>query len=401
MTRTAPPLVLHVVHRFAVGGLENGIVNLVNRLPEGAWRHGVLALTDVDDAFRRRVRRDDVRFIALGKRPGHLVAEYPRLTRLLRELAPAIVHTRNLAALEAQVPAWAAGVPARVHGEHGRDMNDLDGASRRYRLVRRLYRPFVSQYVALSRDLERYLVDDVGVASDRVEHLYNGVDAERFRPAAGVRPRIAGAPFADPRLWIVGSVGRLAPVKDPLLLVHAFIRALVLAPQAAARLRLVVVGEGEERAAAEAAVRGARREACVWFAGERGDVADVMRGFDCFALPSRAEGISNTLLEAMATGLPVAATRVGANADLMEDGRCGLLVPREDVDALAHALLSLAANPERARELGRTGREIVERRFSLEAMVAGYERLYRRVLARTGGRPQPVVGATSDHPTGT
>jgi sugar transferase (PEP-CTERM/EpsH1 system associated) len=401
MNRTAPPLILHVVHRFAVGGLENGIVNLVNRLPHGAWRHGILALTEVDDAFRRRVQRDDVRFVALAKRPGHLVAEYPRLLRMMRELAPDIVHTRNLAALEAQVPAWLAGVPARVHGEHGRDINDLDGTRRRFRLVRRLYRPFVSQYVALSSDLQRYLVEGVGVAPGRVEHLYNGVDADRFVPAPGARPRIPGAPFHDPKLWIVGSVGRLAPVKDPLLLVHAFIRALVLAPHLAGRLRLVIAGDGEDRAAAEAAVRGARREACVWFAGERDDVPNVMRGCDAFALPSRAEGISNTLLEAMATGLPIAATRVGANADLMEEGRCGLLVPRADVEAMAHALLSLAADPERSRALGRAGREIVERRFSLEAMVASYDRLYRRVLARPDEAPRAVVGAPSDHPSGT
>jgi sugar transferase (PEP-CTERM/EpsH1 system associated) len=249
--------------------------------------------------------------------------------------------------------------------------------------------------VALSRDLERYLVEAVGVDARRVEHLYNGVDMQRFAPAAGGRAPIAGAPFREPSLWITGSVGRLAQVKDPLLLVHAFIRALVLAPRQAARMRLVIVGDGPERAAAEAAVRGARRQASVWFAGERADVPEVMRGLDAFALPSRAEGISNTLLEAMASALPVAATRVGANADLMEDGRCGHLVPRGDVDAMARALLDLADDAGRACALGRAGRGIVERRFSLEAMVAGYERLYRQALARARGDRPVVAGAPS------
>ncbi|MCX7901461.1 MAG: glycosyltransferase, partial [Burkholderiaceae bacterium] len=156
------PLIVHVVYRFAVGGLENGVVNLINHLPHERWRHTVVALTDVCERFRQRVQRDDVAYVSLHKPAGHGVRLYPRLFRLFRELRPAIVHTRNLAALEATVPAWAAGVPVRMHGEHGRDIDDLDGTSRKHRLLRRLYRPFVQQYVALSRDLERYLIEAIG-----------------------------------------------------------------------------------------------------------------------------------------------------------------------------------------------------------------------------------------------
>ena len=128
-----PPLIVHVVFRFGIGGLENGIVNLINRMPQSQWRHAVVALTEVSAEFARRIERPDVRCIALGKKDGHLVREYPRLFRLFRELEPAVVHTRNLAALEAVVPAWAAGVPVRIHGEHGWDMQDPAGKRRRYR----------------------------------------------------------------------------------------------------------------------------------------------------------------------------------------------------------------------------------------------------------------------------
>ncbi|MFN3565676.1 MAG: glycosyltransferase, partial [Burkholderiaceae bacterium] len=188
------PLILHVVFRFAVGGLENGVVNLINRMPRDRWRHGVIALTEIAAGFRERVQRDDVHYLGLGKPPGHGVRVYPQLFRAFRELRPAIVHTRNLAALEAVVPAWAARVPVRIHGEHGRDVSDLDGTNRRYRWVRKLYRPFVHQYVALSRDLENYLIERIGVAADRVEHIYNGVDSERFSPRAGARAPIEGSP---------------------------------------------------------------------------------------------------------------------------------------------------------------------------------------------------------------
>src|SRR6476661_961616 len=161
------PLIAHIVYRFDIGGLENGVVNLINRMPENAYRHAVVSLTDITH-FRKRISRTDVQFFELHKPPGHALPLYPRLFRLLRKLAPAIVHTRNLAALEVTIPAWWAGVSARVHGEHGRDIGDLDGSNRRYRWVRRLYRPFVTRYVAVSADLENYVRDCIGVPERRI-----------------------------------------------------------------------------------------------------------------------------------------------------------------------------------------------------------------------------------------
>jgi sugar transferase (PEP-CTERM/EpsH1 system associated) len=188
------PLVVHVVYRFDTGGLENGVVNLINHLPDEAYRHAVVSLTEVTE-FARRIRRTDVRCIALHKRPGHTWWLYPTLLRLFRELRPSIVHTRNLAALEVQPVAWLAGVPWRIHGEHGRDVGDLDGASIRYQRMRRLYRPFVHRYVALSGELRQYLLDKVHVSPERVTQIYNGVDTDRFGPVQGSRVVPAGCPF--------------------------------------------------------------------------------------------------------------------------------------------------------------------------------------------------------------
>ncbi len=391
------PLIVHVVHRFAVGGLENGVVNLVNRLPESAWRHAIVALTEVADDFRSRLRRDDVACIALGKPPGHAFGLYPALYRLFRDLRPSIVHTRNLAALETVIPAWAAGVPVRLHGEHGRDVADLDLARRRYRLVRRAYRPFVHHFVALSHDIEAYLRDGVGVPAARVTHIFNGVDTERFRPAPAGKAPIPGCPFRGAGLFIVGAVGRMEAVKDPVNLARAFVAALARAPGARERLRLVMVGDGPQRGEAERIVAEAGAGDLVWFAGERADVPDILRGLDCFALPSLAEGISNTILEAMASALPVAATRVGGNVDLMVEDMTGRLVPRANAAALAEAILGYFADPATARRHGRSGRQHVERQFSLDRMVQRYERLYLdllRVPARgPAGRPSAPHGA--------
>ena len=376
--RDSRPLVAHAMYRFDVGGLENGIVNLINHMPHDAYRHAIISLTEITD-FRRRIKRDDVEFIALNKKPGHSLWIYPRLFRLFRELRPAIVHTRNLGALELVVPAWAAGVPVRIHGEHGRDVGDLDGSNTKYQWVRRFYRPFVTYYVALSRDLEHYLTDTVGMARAKVAQIYNGVDTERFSPTAG-RRHIRDCPFAGEDLWLVGTVGRMQTVKNQTDLARAFILALEMAPELKHVLRLVMVGEGPLRAESLALLEQAGCSDLAWLPGERSDVSEVLHGLDCFVLPSLAEGISNTILEAMASGLPVVATDVGGNRELIEEGMTGKLVPLGDVRGMAEEIVALARNRESARNMGRAGRQVAERKYSMAAMVRQYQGLYDHCL---------------------
>ncbi len=377
-----PRLVVHILHRFAVGGLENGLVNLINHLPPARWAHAVVALTEVDEGFARRIRRDDVRFVSLHKQAGQGMWLYRRLYRQLREWRPSIVHTRNLGTLEFQVPAWAARVPGRVHSEHGRDADDVDGLNRRHIALRRVYRGLVQHQIALGSELTAYLRDRVGVAPKSLSTICNGVDHLRFTPATARAP-IEGSPFRSPEHWLVGTVGRMQPVKAQTLLVDAFVRALKQRPALRSRLRLVLVGDGPLREECRLRLEAAGVADLAWLAGERSDVPDVMRGLDCFVLPSRVEGISNTILEAMASGLPVLATDVGGNRDLIVPGVTGVIVPADDVAALSAALAALATAPSRAAAMGRAGRATVEREFSLPAMVAAYENVYERVLARS------------------
>ena len=376
------PLVAHVMYRFDTGGLENGIVNLINHMPADAYRHAVIALTEVTD-FRQRIRRDDVEFISLNKAPGHGIWLFPKLFILFRRLRPAIVHSRNLAALEVQLPAWAAGVPVRIHGEHGRDVGDLDGSNLTYQRVRRFYRPFVSYYLALSRDLGEYLATKIRVPEDKMLQVYNGVDTNRFQPA-GFDQTIPGCPFSRPDHWIVGTVGRMQKVKDQVLLAWAFIRALELEPALRQRLRLVMIGDGPLRTECLQLLAAAGVGDLAWLPGERDDVPEIMRGLDCFVLPSLAEGISNTILEAMASGLPVIATDVGGSADLVANGVTGQLVPAGDSETLAGQIVRFANNPELAIQMGQLGRQRSEEKFSMNAMVAAYQGTYDKLLRRSG-----------------
>ena len=150
---------MHLVYSFDVGGLENVIVQLINRLPPDRYRHVLVSLTTLG-AFADRITAPSVDKIALHKGPGHAIPLYPQLFRLFRQHRPAVLHTCNLAALEVVPVAWAAGVPRRVHAEHGWDASDPKGLNPRYQRLRRLYKPFVSHYVTVSQDLDDYLAHD-------------------------------------------------------------------------------------------------------------------------------------------------------------------------------------------------------------------------------------------------
>ena len=387
------PLVVHIVYRFDVGGLENGVVNLINRMSD--WRHAVIALTEVEPSFAARVKTPGVSFVALNKAPGGGWKVYPAMVRALRLLKPQVVHTRNLAALEMQVAAWWVGVPLRVHGEHGRDDHDVDGTVSRYQWLRRLYRPFVHHYIALSRDLADYLQQRVKIPAKRLTQIYNGVDGDRFSPAS-CRQRIAGCPFDDPGLCVIGTVGRMQTVKAQPMLARAFGQLLLDRPDLRTRLRLVMIGDGPLRAECEQVLEAAGVRQLAWLPGERSDIPDVMRGLDLFVLPSLAEGISNTILEAMASGLPVVATDVGGNADLVRDGSSGQIVPPGDVIALAEAVTTWASDRDRRLAAGASGRQIVEQRFSLQAMVSSYRAIYGLRVGR-GALPETMPPATAHH----
>jgi len=376
------------MYRFDTGGLENGIVNLINNMPPGAYRHAVLALTEVTE-FRQRIQRNDVEFISLRKPPGHGIWRYPKLFKLFRQLRPTIVHSRNLAALEMQAPAWAAGVPVRIHGEHGRDLEDLDGKTLTYQRVRRLYKPFVHHYVALSRDLADYLVDKVRVRPEDITQAYNGVDTERFQPALGSARPIPGCPFDPERHWLVGTVGRMQPIKDQVMLAHAFVQAISMAPELKTRMRLVMVGDGPLRNQVQEVLAAAGVAGLAWLPGERVDVPEIMRGLHAFALPSLSEGISNSILEAMASGLPVIATAVGGNADLVVQGQTGYIVSPADPQAMAQKIVALTSNPGQARNMGQAGRQRAKDTFSMQGMVSTYQTMYDQQLSRA--RP------TSEH----
>jgi sugar transferase (PEP-CTERM/EpsH1 system associated) len=234
--------------------------------------------------------------------------------------------------------------------------------------------------VAVSEDLSNWLVGSIGVSPEKVSRIYNGVDTGCFYPKNGTHSFIGPKGFISENTIVIGTVGRLEKVKDQSTLVRAFLHLINFEPNARERLRLVMVGEGSLCEEAQQLLRTANAEQLAWLPGERNDIPEIIRALDLFVLPSLREGISNTILEAMGTGLPVVATRVGGNPELVVEGETGTLVPPADPIAMASAIRAYLDHPYLLKAHGQAGRKRVEQHFTMEKMVNGYMEVYDKVL---------------------
>jgi sugar transferase (PEP-CTERM/EpsH1 system associated) len=367
--------------------MENGVVNLLNQM-SGSLRHAIACIEGYTD-FRWRLQRTDVEVIALDRSNVGVWRMRRDIYRLCRRLRPAILHTRNLSSLDAIVPAKAAGVGRFIHGEHGWDVDNLGGHRVKPALLRRLHAPLVDRYVAVSRHLERYLIERIGVDAGRITRICNGVDVERFNPVGnGVISNLDGNhPFSKKALFgddafVIGTVGRAQQVKDQATLIHGFAEVVRAHPQLRKRLRLAIIGDGPLLADLRELARATGVADVAWLPGALDNVSDVLRTFDLFVLPSLNEGISNTILEAMASGLPVVATRAGGNAEIVSDGCWGRLFEPGDIPGLATLLSDYASNGEIRAAHANAARRAACEHFSLDTMIARYVSLYETLLGR-------------------
>ena len=377
------PLVVHLVYALGVGGLETLLVDCINRMP--AYRHAVVCLTRYTD-FAARIQREDVSLHALGKPPGLGLGTHLDFWRLMRRLRPTVLHTYNLAALEYAFTASMAGVPVRIHAEHGRDASDPHGLNPKHNFLRRRLVPFVDRFIPVSEDLNRWLGEVVRIPAAKTQFIKNGVDTDKYAPG--------GAPCADapwgPDAIVIGTVARVQDVKNHRLLVDALASLRTHHPELAPRVKLAIVGDGPLLPAVRQQVQDLGLQDAVWLPGARVDIGSLLHTFTMFALPSLAEGTPVSMLEAMACGLPVVASRVGGIPEVVDDGVQGLLVPVGDVEALAQAMARYALDADLRARHGRAARTRVEERFSMRAMLAAYGDLYAGLCRRKAGLAVPA-----------
>lgn len=378
MSQSSPPItVAHVVFRFDYGGMENGIVNLINNSDPALFKHVVIALSEVTD-FADRIIPGRAEFVSLNKQPGKDFPMYGRLFKALRRIRPDIYHSRNFGTIDTVPFARAAGVGTCIHGEHGWDVHDPDGTLRKYQWIRKIVSPFITQFMTVSIQLQDWLTCVVGIKRRKVTHICNGVDTEKFIPAGDAFDRSTLLPkeiFPDDAI-IIGAVGRFEKIKDPLNLVDAFIKLASEDAEDRRKLRLLYVGGGALRQSALDRLESAGFANRAWLPGSRDDVPALFHCMDLFVLPSLREGISNTILEAMASGLPVIATGTGGNVELVDHGETGALVPVSDSKALASAIRVYTDDPAHRKAHAVTARNVATQRLSLSAMINNYEALY-------------------------
>jgi glycosyltransferase involved in cell wall biosynthesis len=364
--------VLEVLASLRRAGAERVAVSLACGLDRERFETEVVSLFDAfPEGFEPALDAASIGTHHLGKRPGLDVRMFSRLARVIQSFRPAIVHTHSYVlryALPARLSSGGGTIVHTVHNVASREGGRV-GA-----WIHRLAIRAGVHSVAVSDQVARSFVELYGRPPAVV--IPNGIDVERFRPAG--QPWKCENGFAESDRLIV-SVARLDPQKNPLGLIDAFDLALAANP----RWHLLLVGDGSLRKEAEARVRSLRLGARVHFLGVRADIDDLLPVCDVFALASDWEGMPMAIIEAMAAGLPVAATTAGGVPELVGHGATGLLVPPGDMQALSEALGLLARDSDRRREFGRAARERAAC-FGVDRMIGAYAQFFEHLAGGLG-----------------
>jgi L-malate glycosyltransferase len=363
------PTVIQVVLSLSPGGTERLVVELARRL-QPSFGMAVCCL-DSPGSWAHLLTDRGIPVIALNRRPGFR----PLLGRAIAQFAAdrraTVMHCHHYSPFVYGTLARLWRRSGMVFTEHGR-LND-DRPSKRRKLANRLFDRAPARIFAVSSDLRTFMIEE-GFSREHVDVIRNGIDLGPL-PSAGSRVDARSRLGISHDEFVIGAIGRLDPVKS----LETLIDAMPLMTRGGRRVRLVLIGEGPERDRLEAHVAAAGASGAVTFTGHRSDVRELLPALDVYVNCSVFEGISLTILEAMAAQLPVVASRVGGTPEVVVDGECGYLVEPRDPRALAGAVSNLRDHPELGLAFGRAARARVEKHFSIDRMVQQYADVYSQV----------------------
>jgi glycosyltransferase involved in cell wall biosynthesis len=360
--------VLQVALKLDPGGAERLIVDLARGIPGPGWESMVCCL-DAPGAWAREVQDAGLQVVALGREPGFQPGLARRLARLAHDQRIDVLHCH-------QYTPYVYGALAKllrpslrlVFTEHGR-LSDAPPSGKR-----KLVNPWIARIpgarYAVCEELRGFLIQE-GFPADRIGVIYNGISLGP-EPSGDDRAAARELLGVAPDRFVIGTVARLDPVKDHATLLRAFSRIRSRHPEAL----LVLVGDGDERVKLEAIAQQEDIGAHLRFLGNRDDARRLLPGLDLYVNCSRYEGVSLTIVEAMAARLPVIATEVGGTPEVVEPGRTGVLVPPGDADALADGLTSLMADPRGRERFAAEARRVAEERFDFQRMLEQYRAAY-------------------------
>lgn len=363
--------VLHFTNSMCLGGTEQVVLRVASTLSNG-FEHHICCTRNFDPDLVQRWLRPE-QFTALNFPESRLAFFVPRLFRAIRACQPDIVHSRNWGAIEAAIAARLARVPIVIHSEHGYEVEYLSETPRRQRWMRRLVCSTADAFCTVSRELRDYHAGQAGVKPEQIRVIYNGVDTARFVPDPLSRSSIRAELGIAPEDFVIGAVGRMVPIKDYATLVRAAGMAAAKLP----KLKLVMVGDGPELDRILDLTRSIPElERRVLPVGRSHDVPGLLNAMDVFVQTSLREGMSNTLLEAMSSGLPAVVTRVGGNPEVVDEGITGWLFAPGDVKELLGLMLRLAKDSHLRARAGEAARRRTLKMFSHDTMLESYRALY-------------------------
>jgi glycosyltransferase involved in cell wall biosynthesis len=366
------PHLLHVFSNFVPTGPELRTVALIGAFGS-RFRHSVLSMDGRASAAERLPPEADVTLLPSPPRAGSL-ATARRLRRLLAETEPDLVLTYNWGAFDMLLAARGARFRRLIHHEEGFNEDEAESFKMRRVLARRVVLPGAHRVVVPSQRLRAIATGLWRIPEEKVRLIPNGIPLDRFTPGEGdpgLRARL-GVPAGA---LVVGTVGSLRPVKN--------FHRLLDACAAAREVHLLVIGDGEDRPALERRAAAPDLAGRVHFAGYQTDPAPWYRAMDLFALSSDSEQMPLCLVEAMASGLPVAATDVGDVRAMLPAEQLPFLAPLDGggtAGALGGRIAALARDPEIRRRLGTLNRRRAEERFAFAAMCAAYREVYESAL---------------------
>ena len=361
--------VMHLLHSLETGGLEKGTATLVNNMNPEIFESSICCLSGLG-ASLNLIKKEGLKIFDMKTTDAHELFLFLKLARLFREQRVDILHAKGWPALfDGVLGARIAGVPVVIYSEHGKNTDDFFEIKKRRVWTRRLLAPFMDKIVTVSEELKRGLVEITGLNEKRIVCIHNGVEFFDICVESAKKRKELGVEQGD---ILVGTVGRLDPVKN----FDIFIRSAEMVLKEFPQVKFLLVGDGPIRKDLELLVSELGLSRHVIFLGERNDVAELLNVMDIFVLPSKSEGLSNTILEAMSVGLPVIATNVGGNPELVIDGETGVLIQPWDASVLAAAIINLLRDNEKRKKMGDAGFIKAKGEFSIEKMVKSYEELY-------------------------
>lgn len=369
--------ILHVSYSLNIGGLEKVVLNLAGGLNKDKYLQSVCALSN-ELGLKQQFDKLNIPVYLFPKKKSVDLPLILKLRKFFKESPVDIVHTHNPTALLYGGLSSILSGKRLVHTEHSNLMQHKKLMNFAESLIFRMVKGLVCD----TQEVKQSVHKNQGIALDKIKVICNGVDIKKFclvslPTVSQGRLRVNDKDVGNKgEQFTVGTVARLTPIKDQ----KSMIKAVQILKEKDRNVKLVIAGEGDLKNDLMDYVKECDVVDRVEFLGERTDVADILRTFDAYILCSLYEGMSVSLLEAMSSSLPCIVTNVGGNVELIRDGENGFLVPVKDPAAISSCVEKLMDDADLCKKMGKANRKLVEEKYSLDAMCAGYEREYERIM---------------------